>query len=225
MPSLAMSESVYGTGGSSPRPLAGVEERGHVDSDAVEMRRQPAVAVVVPNDEEALVGDRSTELLVPGDQLRGEPHDEQQRLVLRVSDGVVLDLDPVVVGSRHGAHCGMRRHRAPSASHRPCPGSSPFAGVLVRHRAARPRRGDRPALRRHRRRRAGDARRPFAGGTSCTSTSRPRRAAATATRTRATCCTSGSTTGCCVTDDEPAFYVYRMGYHDEAGMALPDRRV
>ena len=47
--------------------------------------------------------------------------------------------------------------------------------------------------------------------------------AATGTTTRATSSTSGSTPGVLVPDDEPAFYVYRMGFHDEHGPPPSDR--
>jgi hypothetical protein len=46
-------ESEYGTGGTGTAQ-PGVEELGHVDSDAVEMRREAAVSVVVPDDEKPL---------------------------------------------------------------------------------------------------------------------------------------------------------------------------
>ena len=50
MPSAAMSESVYGTG-HLVAVHACVEERGHVERDAIEVGREPAVAVVVADDE------------------------------------------------------------------------------------------------------------------------------------------------------------------------------
>ena len=108
MPSAAMSERVYGTGGQPQHRSTGLEERADVDSDAVEMRDRPQSRLSKRMHEEALVGEQLTELLVPRDQLRGEPHDEQERLVLRVADGVELDLDPVVVGSRHGGIVACR---------------------------------------------------------------------------------------------------------------------
>ena len=58
---------------------------------AVEVRRQPAVAVVEPDDVEATVDDALAELDVPVDHLAAEPHDEEHGRVGRVAEGLVAE--------------------------------------------------------------------------------------------------------------------------------------
>ena len=69
---------------------------GHrLDALAVEVGRQPAVAVVEADDVAPACGEQLAELGVPGDQLGGEPHHEQQRRVVGRAERLVLDLDGV----------------------------------------------------------------------------------------------------------------------------------
>ena len=71
--SAAMSASRYGA--STRLPPEGREDaRGHhAGVDALELRRQPDVAVVEPDDEEATVDERLEQLVVPDVALRPRP--------------------------------------------------------------------------------------------------------------------------------------------------------
>ena len=60
---------------------------------AVEVRRAADVAVVVADHEEAALGQLRAEVVVPGDHLRAEAHDQQHRRVARVPEGLVTDVD------------------------------------------------------------------------------------------------------------------------------------
>jgi hypothetical protein len=111
------------------RRVAG-EGGGEVGHGAVlDLRRQADVAVVVDDDVEAAVGEQLPEVGVPGDQLRAEPHDEQQRRIGRITGGLVLDRDPVHRRARHGGHPTTR----PAAASRPRRGQ---ARVAARRRPA-----------------------------------------------------------------------------------------
>ena len=72
----------------------GGARRRHV----LEVRRAPDVAVVEADDEEAATGQLGTEVLVPGEHLRAQPHDQEQRRVAAVAEGVVAEADVADVG-------------------------------------------------------------------------------------------------------------------------------
>ena len=77
------------------------EQRRDV-GQSLELRGQPAVAVVVQDHEEAALPKSVDEPLRPGRELGTQPHDEEQRRIRGITLGDVLDLDPVDVGLRHG---------------------------------------------------------------------------------------------------------------------------
>ena len=98
-----MSDSVYGTGGIGCPVSAAAITAAEVDLHAVELGRQPAVAVVEADDVAAAIGEQPAEVVVPRDQLGGEAHDEQQGRVVGRAEGLVLELDPPgECGSGHG---------------------------------------------------------------------------------------------------------------------------
>ena len=65
-------------------------------------RRAPDVAVVVADDEVAAPGQLLAEVLVPGEHLRAQAHDQQHRRVGRVAERLVTDLD--VADGAEGLH-------------------------------------------------------------------------------------------------------------------------
>ena len=82
-----------------------------IDCHTVELRGQSAVAVVVPDDEVALVREALAELLVPRRELSREAHHQQQGRIVLGPKGLVLDLDPC----RYRCAC----HGVPRVSVRP----------------------------------------------------------------------------------------------------------
>ncbi len=80
--STAMSDSVYGTGGSGCSDERGVDHRHQVDLGAVEAGRQAAVAVVVADDVVPAGRQPGAQGVVPGDELGGEAHDEEEGRVV-----------------------------------------------------------------------------------------------------------------------------------------------
>jgi hypothetical protein len=52
---------------------------------------------VIADDEEAAPGELLAEVIPPGDHLRPEAHDQQQRRVGAVAERLVAELDPVDV--------------------------------------------------------------------------------------------------------------------------------
>ena len=96
----------------------------------------------------------------------------------------------------------MQTATSPSASHSECPGSSPSpASCTTPSGSTSPTSLPRPTTSSTTPNGRCSAR--DHGGTSCTSTFRPRQRIVIATRTRATCCTSGSTTVCCARTTDP----------------------
>ena len=113
--SAAMSDSVYGTSGSGLARQRGAQHGAQVDLDSVELRRQPAVAVVEADHEVPAVGELLAEGVLPGDHLSREAHDQEEGGVLRRPEGLVFELDaPTERCSRHGEEC--RRHRVTGQS-------------------------------------------------------------------------------------------------------------
>ena len=93
--SLAMSDSVYGH---VRHRLAGqrrLERALPVDGDAVELRRQPAVAVVEADHVAPAGGEQLAELGVPARQLHDEAGDEQHGGSVGRSERLVLDVEEV----------------------------------------------------------------------------------------------------------------------------------
>jgi hypothetical protein len=79
-------------------------EEGDEVGDALELRRQADVAVVVADGEETAAGQLLDETLGPGGQLPTQSHHEEERGIRRIPVGHVLDVDPVDV---HGGHCRL----------------------------------------------------------------------------------------------------------------------
>jgi hypothetical protein len=84
------------------------DRAGRVDV-GVDLGREPDVAVVEAHDEEAPVGEALAELGVPPDQLGAETSHEDERRVLGLAEGLVLELD-AVGRCAHGRH--VHRHPA-----------------------------------------------------------------------------------------------------------------
>src|SRR5690606_20414884 len=89
----------------------------------------------------------AAELIVPEDHLGAEPHHEQQRRIARPAEGLVLELDSVGAGARHGVSFVGPRRRSLSAlagagrgeARRPGSESPPMPGRSPRHdRSPRP---------------------------------------------------------------------------------------
>lgn len=80
-------------GGNIARAHGG-DELPHVDGMIVELGGQPAVAVVVPDHITPAVGQRTAEVLVPGEHLGTEAHDEQNGAVTGVAKGLVGEGHP-----------------------------------------------------------------------------------------------------------------------------------
>ncbi len=59
------------------------------------MRARPDVAVVEAHDVVAAGGQVLAELVRPGEHLRAQPHDQQQRRLPQLAEGLVRDLDAV----------------------------------------------------------------------------------------------------------------------------------
>src|SRR6202034_1496591 len=76
----------------------------------LELLAQTHVAVVVADDREAVVGQLRAEGVGPGDELRSEAHDQEERRIGEVPDDLVLDGDVVGGGLRHRRDaCPCRR--------------------------------------------------------------------------------------------------------------------
>ncbi len=72
------------------------EHRQHIGDPMLgELGRQPDVAIVEPDDPVTARRELRAKLLVPGDHLRGEPHDQHQRRGIAVAERVVAKLDAV----------------------------------------------------------------------------------------------------------------------------------
>src|SRR5262249_19204135 len=84
-------------------PGARRERPHHARRLAVDhLARQADVAVVEADHAVAAPSEQRAQLVVPVDHLGAESHDEEERTVLRPSDHLVRDLDPVGPGGRHG---------------------------------------------------------------------------------------------------------------------------
>ncbi len=68
---------------------------------AAEALREARVAVVEPDDGQALVREEGDELVVPADHLRPAAGDEHEDRVGLVTEHLVVDPDPIDVGVRH----------------------------------------------------------------------------------------------------------------------------
>jgi hypothetical protein len=66
------------------------------------VRRQADVAVVEAHDVEAVRRELLAERVLEVDALAPEAVDQQQRLVAGIAEGLEIQLDGSVVGSRHG---------------------------------------------------------------------------------------------------------------------------
>ena len=71
----------------------GTDQLTEVDGELVELRRQAGVSVVEPDHEPATPGEPVAEAAVPGEHLRAEPGDQQDRGVGRVAERLVLEVD------------------------------------------------------------------------------------------------------------------------------------
>ena len=71
---------------------------------AVEVGRAADVAVVVPDHEEAAARELGAEVVLVGDHLRAEAHDQQHRGVGRVAEGLVTDVDVADAAGGLGHH-------------------------------------------------------------------------------------------------------------------------
>ena len=106
------------------RVLAAQGEAAHLGDgrrrQAIEVGGAPDVAVVVTDDVVAVGGQVPAQVLGPGDHLGAEAHDQQQRHVGRVTEGLVRDLDVVAdpdalfaVEQRRGVHGPQPPNPAP----------------------------------------------------------------------------------------------------------------
>ena len=96
--SAAMSDSVYGGGaaapGERPAPAAAADP-------ATDLGRPPGVAVVVADDEEPALRPAAVQnVRVPPDHRSAETHHQQQRVAVRVAEGLVAELDPGPTGAK-----------------------------------------------------------------------------------------------------------------------------
>ncbi len=65
------------------------------DAGRLDPGRATDVAVVEADDAEAALGEHRAELFVPGDHLRRQTHDQEQRLAVGIAHLLVAELDPV----------------------------------------------------------------------------------------------------------------------------------
>ena len=72
------------------------------DSGVGEPGRLADVAVVEADHVVAATGEGGAEVVVPGDHLRRQAHDENQRRRRRVAEGIEAELDPVRLGASGG---------------------------------------------------------------------------------------------------------------------------
>ena len=94
--------------------------------DIVQMGRLASIAAVEPDDEMTAPGESVAELVWPGDHLHGEPHDQHNRRLTRVTERLVGEFD--VTRWPAGPACWRRRHSwalsCPRARPGPCPAGS-----------------------------------------------------------------------------------------------------
>jgi len=84
---------------------------GHIGQRVVhpvELRREPDVAVVEPDDPEAFGTEEEAPLLRIVDALRPQPVDQQQRRCARITERLVVDLDLTVPRRAHVPSLGRR---------------------------------------------------------------------------------------------------------------------
>ena len=116
------------------------QERAEV-GQTFELGRESAVTVVETDDEEAAVAQPVDELLRPGDQLRPQPHDQEDGRVGWIPLREVFDVDPVDVGGGHRRLLSAQLHLASyqPGDTRACPAQPGGATDELRWRARRSR--------------------------------------------------------------------------------------
>src|SRR5438105_4960037 len=78
------------------RARVAADRRHHVRRWAtLDLRRQADVAIVEADHEVAALGEHAAEALVPVQHLGAEPHDQKERRVAAIAEGLVEDLDSV----------------------------------------------------------------------------------------------------------------------------------
>ena len=87
--------------GALPGPSG--HDRRQIDHFSVELGRQSSIAVVEPDDVEPGVGEPATPFVRPRDELRTEPHHEQDGGIAAPPGRLVAELDPVTGGEWHPA--------------------------------------------------------------------------------------------------------------------------
>ncbi|MCU1394820.1 MAG: transcriptional regulator, GntR family [Ilumatobacteraceae bacterium] len=76
--------------------------------------RTPDVTIVVPDDVETMAGEVFAEVWIPIDHLNAEPHDQEQRRIIRRAERFEADLDPVRLDQT--GCCSAHSGRFPDAS-------------------------------------------------------------------------------------------------------------